>query len=69
MSKNIIVFVAVFLIGFILMGLSVKKTTNIYNNTDLLREQSQILNNCMEGWDGTLKLLKQSNALLNSFPQ
>ena len=64
MYEKIIILVIGFLVGLSFVGFAKSETTNIYNNTDLLKEQSRVLNNCMDGWDSTLKLLKQSNDLI-----
>jgi hypothetical protein len=68
MQKNIIIIIS-FNFGLILGAIFFSKETSIYAQPDLLTEQSKVLENCMQGYDRTLKLLGEANGLLNKLTQ
>jgi hypothetical protein len=53
---------------FIVIGLSIglwfSSETTIYAQPELVREQAQLLNNCMSSWDKSLDTLADANTLL-----
>lgn len=58
----------------ILLGLAsgiffFSKETSIYAQPSFITEQSKVIENCMQGYDRTLKLLGEANGLLDKLTQ
>lgn len=58
-----------FTAGLILGAIFFSKETSIYAQPSLITEQSIVLENCMQGYDRTLKLLGEANGLLDKLTQ
>lgn len=68
-NKMLLVHILGFISGIILGAIFFSKETSIYSQPNLLTEQSIVLENCMQGYDRTLKLLGEANELLNKLTQ
>jgi hypothetical protein len=68
-TEKEIAIITISLVAGIFIGALLSKETMIYKQPDLLTEQSRVLENCMQGYDRTLKLLGEANGLLDKLTQ
>lgn len=47
--------------GVAIGSLGKTQSSTTYNNLDIVREQLQVTQNCLNGWDSTLELLNACN--------